>query len=391
MRLHSNIHLLAVHNFFTDFVLFAPVAILYFQKVTGSYALGMSIFSIAYVSSALFEIPTGVISDYIGRKKTLILGSLFSVLCVVFYAIGSSYLILIIGALLQGISIALYSGNNDALLHESLTENNQQEDYHVYLGETSALFQVGLASAAILGSVIAHWSFTWVMWSSVVPQLGALFTSFFIQEPSNAPRASTNVYIHLNDAFSAYLDNAKLRTLSLASVFRFALGDTAYYFRNAFVAMFWPVWAIGVVGLIGHAGAAVSYYFSGKIINKFKPINVLIFETIINRIISFTAILTQTIYSPLMVATTSWMFGVGSVAVNSLMQKEFTARQRATMSSINAFAGSIAFGIFSVTIGAIADHLGIINAMIVNHILLLLLPLFTYFRLLKIIYKQPLQ
>ena len=45
------------------------MAILYFAHVTGSYVLGMSIFSVAYVSSAIFEVPTGIVSDLVGRKN----------------------------------------------------------------------------------------------------------------------------------------------------------------------------------------------------------------------------------------------------------------------------------------------------------------------------------
>ncbi len=82
MNIEKNIKLLSWLNFCTDFVFFAPVAILYFAHVTGSYALGMSIFSLAYVSSAIFEVPTGIISDLVGRKKTTILGAASSVLCV---------------------------------------------------------------------------------------------------------------------------------------------------------------------------------------------------------------------------------------------------------------------------------------------------------------------
>ena len=118
--MHRNIKLLTWFNFFTDFKLYAPIAILYFTQITGSFALGMSIFSIAYVTSAIFEVPTGVLSDYIGRKRTVVFGALCSVLCVTLYAIGGSYWMLTLGALLQGLSRAFYSGNNDALLHDTL-------------------------------------------------------------------------------------------------------------------------------------------------------------------------------------------------------------------------------------------------------------------------------
>ena len=59
-KLHKNIKILTWFNFFTDFLLYAPVAIIYFERITGSYALGMSIFSIIMIGSALFEVPTGI-------------------------------------------------------------------------------------------------------------------------------------------------------------------------------------------------------------------------------------------------------------------------------------------------------------------------------------------
>ena len=72
------------------------------RKVSGSYALGMSIFSIVMLSAAIFEIPTGVFSDLVGRKKTVVFGALSSVLYVIFYAIGGIYLFLVIGAIFEG-------------------------------------------------------------------------------------------------------------------------------------------------------------------------------------------------------------------------------------------------------------------------------------------------
>src|SRR3989344_6165866 len=118
--LHKNIRILKLFNFFTDFKLYAPVAIIYFAKVSGSFALGMSIFSIAMVSSALFEIPTGIFSDRIGRRKTVILGALAAVLYSVFYAIGISFWFLAAGAVFEGLSRSFYSGNNNALLYDTL-------------------------------------------------------------------------------------------------------------------------------------------------------------------------------------------------------------------------------------------------------------------------------
>src|SRR5258708_4831272 len=106
MSLQKNIKLLTWFNFFTDFKLYAPIAIIYFSLVTHSYALGASIFSITYITAALFDIPTGIFADAIGRKKTVVLGAIFAVLYAVFYAIGINFWFLAIGAVCEGLSRA---------------------------------------------------------------------------------------------------------------------------------------------------------------------------------------------------------------------------------------------------------------------------------------------
>ena len=93
MKLKRNVKLLAWFNFCTDFVLFSPIVIIYFSKITGSIALAMSVLAIAYTSAALFELPTGIISDYLGRKKTLVTGAICAVLCMILYAVSQSYIL----------------------------------------------------------------------------------------------------------------------------------------------------------------------------------------------------------------------------------------------------------------------------------------------------------
>ena len=71
-----------------------------------------------------------------------------------------------------------------------------------------------------------------------------------------------------------------------------------------------------------------------------------------------------------------WKFEYTTVAF-SLLQKEFTQSQRATMSSLNAFVGSIVFGIASVTLGVLADRFDARTALIITNVVLLI-PLFFY-------------
>jgi MFS family permease len=358
MGSQKNIKLLAWFNFFTDFKLYSAIAIIYFTHVTGSLALGMSIYSIASVSDALFEVPTGILSDMIGRKNTIMLGSLASIAYAVCYAIGGSYMMLVIGAIFQGISVAFYSGNNDALLHDSLTESGTEKKYHSFLGKISALFQLGLALGAMIGSFIASNSFFLVMWISVVPQVICFLISLFIVEPQIHITKSTNIYIHMKDALLLFKTNKKLRLVSIAGIIGSSVGEAAFQMQATFYQMLWPIWAIGFAKMASYIGATISFYLSGYIIDKFKEIKTILIGNLYGRVITSVGVLFPTPISPILLSTTSIFYGSQSVAKNSLLQKEFTPHQRATISSLNSLAESVCFAVFAFVLGTLGDMIG---------------------------------
>jgi MFS family permease len=371
MSARRNIPLLSWFNFLIDFVFFAPIAVLYFAHVTGSYALGMSVFAVIHVSSAVFEVPTGVFSDIIGRRNTVVAGAIASLLSVVCYAIGGTYAMLIVGALLEGMGRSFYSGNNDAMLHDTLAETKAQDDYHRHFGRLNGFNALGSAVVAITGSIMASVSFSLVLWISLIPRVILVILALYMVEPSVHLEKSTNIYVHLKESLEQFRTNRKLRLLTIVSAMRNAVYEGAYTFRTAFVATLWPLWAIGISNTISNLGAALSFFYSGRIIDRFGYKNVLVFEIIINRIINVTALVFPTVASPALMGVTSLTYGVTTTAVNALLQKEFTTKQRATLGSLSSFFGSIAFGVAVVLLGYIGDRIGPANALIIAHISIL--------------------
>ena len=383
MSIHRNIRLLAWFNFWTDFRPYAPIAILYFAQVSGSYALGMSIYSVANIAQFLFEVPTGIFSDLIGRKRTMVCGACAAVLSLVFYAIGGTYLALLVGGMFEGLARAFYSGNNEAFLHDTLAETGQQAAYQEYLGKTSSMFQAALGVSALLGGIIAAVSFSLVLWVSVIPMVLALLVSlrFANPKPTHAA-ASANAFAHLRLAFVKTIRNPRLRTLSIASVMTFAIGESSWLMRSAFVERLWPVWALGIAQMLSNGFAAVGFYFAGRFIKRFGEIRLLGTGYVFSQTIQLFALISQTVLSPFIQSLDSLFFGINSVAVGGLLQREFTTEQRATMGSLNSFAGSIAFAIFSLLLGALADRIGVVGALVTAS-LLSIIPLFLFWRTLR--------
>ncbi|MBI4836593.1 MAG: MFS transporter [Candidatus Abawacabacteria bacterium] len=377
-------------NFFIWFRPYSPIAILYFASITGSLASALLVFSIFSLSTCLFEIPTGVYSDRIGRRKTLILGSLASLLSIICYAIGSSFFILILGAVLAGLQDALFSGNNDALLYDTLGETKEEMHFQEHSGKISATLQIALGLSALLGGIVANFSFAWVFWLSVLPQLLALIISFRIKEPQTINKAQTsNIFAHLKESFHAFLTNSKLRKLSLSSILRFSMGETQNQFMPAFLSTVWPLWSLGVAKAMNKFFSFLGSRYAGSIVSKFSTFRVLLIGEIIGIIFIVLAVIFPTIISPLLIAITAFFFGIAGVALSSLMQIEFTNEQRATMGSINSLFSNTFFAVFAYIFGLIADHLGVIEPIIITQVLMLIVA-YIYWNLFKSHEKQAL-
>lgn len=351
----KNIRLLKIFNFLIGFSLFAPLAILYFSKVSGSYTLGGSIFGITMLSSAVFEVPTGIWSDRVGRRGTIILGSWARVIAFILYAIGLSYWWLVAGAILEGLSRSFFSGNNDAFLHDTLADDGLDSEYDDYLGKTSSTEQLALGLSALAGGFIATYSFSYLLWLSVLSQIAMLYVSYLFIEPKSRTKLDTNLFAHLSEAIKIFATNKRLRLLSITSIINYSFSEMIYQFRAVFISTVWPLWAVGLANVLSNFGATWSFYYSGKIIKKFKPFNILLFKAFWNKFTSILAYSISNIFSPILLATNALLFGVSTVAESKLMQAEFSDHQRSTMASLNSLAGNIAFAIMSVVLGSLAD------------------------------------
>ena len=121
-KIENNIKYLHWYSFWENFILFYPVKILFFAEVCGNLVEAMSLFAIQNISITLLEIPTGCLSDKWGRKWVCRAGAAVMLFSFILYAFAESYLILAIASVFNGLSWALASGNNRALLYDSMVQ-----------------------------------------------------------------------------------------------------------------------------------------------------------------------------------------------------------------------------------------------------------------------------
>lgn len=116
-------------------------------------------FNIVY---AIFALPSGMLSDKIGRKKVLIMGYLVFALTCASFAFFNSLIALIILFALYGLFYAMIEGNQRAFASDFAPENLR--------GSALGAFHTCIGIGTLIGSVIAG-----MLWTYVNPSTSFIF------------------------------------------------------------------------------------------------------------------------------------------------------------------------------------------------------------------------
>lgn len=80
------------------------------------------------VTNLLSELPSSYLADKWGRKKTIILGTIFQLSYWVVYFFADSFLLFGIGTIFLSLGFSMFSGTNEALLYDSKKELGEEDD-----------------------------------------------------------------------------------------------------------------------------------------------------------------------------------------------------------------------------------------------------------------------
>ena len=151
----KNINILLLNKFFNNIFLERIIWIIFFiSKGLSGFQIGILQFMIT-LTQVLFEIPSGIFSDKIGRKKAIILANLFYILYFILFYFNNNFHCLIIGCIMQGIGETLTTGSEEALLYDSLETIQQKDNYSKYLGYFNAINLFSLSISSFLGGFIS--------------------------------------------------------------------------------------------------------------------------------------------------------------------------------------------------------------------------------------------
>lgn len=218
------------YSFFISLHFFAAILVPFFTQ-----GAGMSLAQVQFVQSwfmfwiFLMEVPTGVVADYVGRKHSIALGSLFMIIGVIVYGSIMRFEIFLLGEMLLAIGFALTSGADSALVYDSLKEAGQEDKSKEVFGRARAMNMAGLLVAPPIGSFIAaQLGYQWTMILTAIPMLIATYFIWSIREPviHEGPSESKRYGEILRKGLAFLRGHKNLRLLAIDSIM---VGSAAYF------------------------------------------------------------------------------------------------------------------------------------------------------------------
>ncbi len=151
----SNIWKLNLIQAFRWFMLIMPVIVLFYKENGLSMQDIMVLQALYSLSLLLFEVPSGYFSDTIGRRNSLITGTVICTLGFLIYSLSHTFLGFLCAEMILGFGYSFISGTDSALLYDTLLEADKENDFTKRQGRFSATANFSEAIAGITGGVIA--------------------------------------------------------------------------------------------------------------------------------------------------------------------------------------------------------------------------------------------
>ena len=349
-----------------QFVLFPiPIVTLFWKDQIGLSLTDIMVLQAIFgLSSVLVEFPSGYLADRIGRRATLVTGSVLWVFGWIVYASATRFEGVMVAEIVLGAGHAFISGADAALLYASLAAAGDTRSYTRWEGRVRAAGQISEAASSAIGGWLYALAPRLPFWLQVPIALSGAGIAAAMHEARTATPIATSHATHMARILRYAFTHRRLRTAIALSV---TLGLSTFVMvwfiqpwmqRRAIpTGWFGPIWAAAHVwlALVSLASARVT-----EAIGRHPTLVA-------------CAVLAVAGYTTLAVVGAAWAVvfylcfmttrGLQGPILASVIQADAPDEDRASVLSLNALCFRLAFVACGPAAGALADRIGLEQAL----------------------------
>lgn len=311
------------------------------------------------LSVIILELPTGIMADIFGRKKTFVLSLVIFTLSFSLLLIGRGFIVLCIVMMLYGLGKALASGSFDALFIDYYIDNFGKDKLHNITTRLSVLEALGLSAGALSGGLFPEISVNLLPFIGVydlniiiriiltvtVIILSVLFISDSV---NNEKKEHISIKQHVKNSSNFVLKNSTVLCIFL-SVFStgFFLSALETYWQPHFITFLPDGSSTILLGLMAflYLGAAMAgSIISNNTIKRYKfslRKMYLIMRGFIALLLILTAFQTNIPLFMAFYASIYLVFGMATIPEGVILNSETPNAIRASVLSVKSFTMQI--------------------------------------------------
>lgn len=355
----GNVIKLNIIKFSKWFSLVMPIIVPFYQSNQLSITEIMLLKSVYSIVIVILELPSGYVADVLGRKKTLITGSILAAAGFIVYSFTHSYIGFLIAEIALGAGHSFVSGADSAMLYDTLISENRQRDYAKYEGVNASVGNFSEAFAGLAGGALALISLRMPFYFQAIIACSAIPASLLLVEPviASRPRGAggwINIYHIVKKVIFKQKD---LRfNLFFSSIIGAATLQMAWFAQPLFEKMLLPLALYGTVwtalNLITGGSSIFSHRFERFMGEKSTMVIIAVF---IPLLMIISGVLPNFLVLPLLVFF-YLLRGLAHPVLKDYINRHTESHVRATIMSLRDLTIRVFFALFAPLAGYFTDN-----------------------------------
>ena len=366
MKLNKQLFLLQAHEAVRGFRIAGAVWVLLLVGRGFSLAAVGVAEGVFHLVSMLFEVPSGMLADILGRKRTLIAAGLVNAAAGVAMAASRGLFGVCAAMALEALSFNLASGTLEALTYDTLAENGQEARYIRQTSRQYTLYSAAQSAASLMSVFTIRLGFTAAYLLSACVGLGCAALGGLLKEPALSIHARPKVSLrHLPRRLACHaLENVRFlthrRRLAAKMLCISFVGAAGYltqmFWQQGLVDAGLPATLVGIplflLMLADVPGALLAPRLPARLGRLFLRCGLAV---------SICTMLAGSTCLPLCLAGAvgaGFLESAFTLRADSLMQPFYPSASRATLTSVDSMMYSVCMAVFSPLAGALAGRAG---------------------------------
>ncbi|MGM0407875.1 MAG: MFS transporter [Bacteroidota bacterium] len=353
------------------FMLFMPIVVLFYEDNGLEMRHVFLLQAIYSISIVILEIPSGYFADALGRKSTLVIGTILGFLGFLTYSFSYDFYGFLIAEIILGIGQSLISGADSAMLYDTLQESGKKDQYIKFEGRMVSIGNFAEAIAGVLGGLLAGLSLRYPYYAQTFVAFIGIPAAILLIEPNKHRKL---IKLKFNDILKivkyALHDNKELKwNIIFSSVIGASTLTMAWFVQPYFEMIALPVALFGIFWTMLNLTVGISAMLAHKIEAKLLQSKTMLLITIFIPLGYIAVSRINALWGISVLFIFYFVRGVATPVLKDYINKLCDSEIRATVLSVRNFVIRIFFAIIGPFVGWYTDTFSLPAALLLSGII----------------------